>query len=320
MSDPAPIVSIGLPVYNGEAFLRPALEAILAQTFGDFEVVISDNCSTDATPDICRDYAERDPRIRYYRNDTNVGPCLNFNRTLDLARGEFFAWAAHDDRMEPAFLERCLEVLRADPDLVLCQSLVRIIDEQDNEITVYDSALTHAGSTRVSQRFRSLILVFHVCTEMFGLMRPEALRKTRRLSADYHGCDRAMLAELALVGRFAHIPEPLFNNREHSKRDVRAARPTARADHGDAAPARRVPMNTWRLYSDYFHAVRTHVDSAGDRWRCYGWMLAWWFVNWNSLRVGAELIAQVFPPFYDFAKRVKHRLVAPVHPTVHQKK
>ncbi len=320
MSDPAPIVTIGLPVYNGEPFLRQALDAILAQSFDGFEVVVSDNCSTDQTPDICREYAARDPRIRYYRNDTNIGPCLNFDRTLELARGEFFAWTAHDDRMEPTFLERCLEVLRADPDLVLCQSLVRIIDEQDRQITVYDSALTHAGSPQPSQRFRSLILVFHVCTEMFGLMRPEALRKTRRLSANYHGCDRAMLAELALVGRFAQISEPLFNNREHRRRDVRTARPTAPAAPGEAAPPRRVPMNTWRLYSDYLRAVRTHVDSAAERRRCYGWMLVWWFVNWNSLRIGAELIAQVFPPFYDFAKRVKHRFVAPVHPTVHQKK
>ena len=120
MTQPTPRVSIGLPVYNGERFLARAIDSLLAQDFVDFELVISDNASTDGTGEISRDYAARDPRIRYHRNERNIGAVGNFNRTLDLASGEYFKWAAHDDWCAPQFLGRCVEVLDDDPSTVLC--------------------------------------------------------------------------------------------------------------------------------------------------------------------------------------------------------
>ena len=96
----APAVSIGMPVYNGEKYIREALDSLLAQTFENFELIISDNCSTDGTSHICKEYTSRDSRIRYIRQDTNIGPIANFEFVLQEARGEFFMWAACDDYLE----------------------------------------------------------------------------------------------------------------------------------------------------------------------------------------------------------------------------
>lgn len=112
--DVAPRVSIGLPVYNGQQYLRQALDSLLAQTFHTFEVIISDNASNDATPEICRDYAACDPRIRYVRHDVNRGAAWNFNYVFGLARGVYFKWHAHDDMLEPTFLEQCVTILDHD--------------------------------------------------------------------------------------------------------------------------------------------------------------------------------------------------------------
>ncbi len=309
-----PKVSIALPVYNGENYVADALDSILAQSFEDFEVVISDNASTDATQTICQDYAARDPRISYHRNPHDIGPCLNFNRTLELARGRYFKWAAHDDLLDPTFVARCVEVLDADPEVILVHSLTRIINDQGEELAIYDSQLGGAASSRQSARFAALVLSQHICTDMFGLFRADALRRSRRLEGNYHGCDRAMLGELALIGRFAHIPEPLFFNREHGARYVRAVKPSERVEHHHESAQRTIAMNTWRLYSDYWAAVRKHGDGAANTLRCAGHLMTWWLVSWNSLRIGTELIAQVFPGFYDLAKGIKNRYVRPAHP------
>jgi glycosyltransferase involved in cell wall biosynthesis len=115
-----PRVSIGLPVYNGENYLAETLDSILAQTFTDFEVIISDNASTDRTETICRQYAAQDRRIRYLRNTSNLGAAKNYNRVFELSQGEYFKWNGHDDPLAPVFLERCVAVLDRHPGVVLC--------------------------------------------------------------------------------------------------------------------------------------------------------------------------------------------------------
>ena len=106
-----PRVSIGMPVFNGENYLAEALDSLLTQTFSDFELIISDNASTDKTEEICRAYAVRDQRIRYFRNQENLGASRNYNRVFELSSGEYFKWAAHDDLCAPEFLGRCVDVL-----------------------------------------------------------------------------------------------------------------------------------------------------------------------------------------------------------------
>jgi glycosyltransferase involved in cell wall biosynthesis len=114
-----PKVSIGMPVYNGENFIVESLDALFAQTFTDFELIICDNASTDRTGEICREYAARDARIRYCRNETNIGASANYNLTFELARGDYFKWAAHDDICAPTYVERCVEALDRDPGVAL---------------------------------------------------------------------------------------------------------------------------------------------------------------------------------------------------------
>src|SRR3990172_5433048 len=129
-----PVVSIGLPVYNGENYIEKAINSILSQTFKDFELIISDNASTDNTMDICKILSAKDRRIRYYRNEINRGAAWNFNRVFQLARGKYFQWACHDDVWIPTLLERYVEVLDQMPKVVLCYTKTTYIDEHGMRI------------------------------------------------------------------------------------------------------------------------------------------------------------------------------------------
>ena len=134
MNENSARISIGLPVYNGELFLKEAIDAVLNQTFRDFELIISDNASTDRTAQICRDYAANDSRIRYYRNETNIGANPNFRRVFALSSTEYFKWVSHDDLQTLDFLEKTVAIMEQDPDIVLCYPRVRVIDEAGNTI------------------------------------------------------------------------------------------------------------------------------------------------------------------------------------------
>ena len=128
-----PTVSIGLPVYNGGNYIRDVLDSILSN-FNDFELIISDNASTDNTRAICRSYAEKDSRIRYHRNEENLGAAWNFNQVFHLARGKYFQWACHDDVWTSTLLERYVQVLDQMSDVVLCYSKTAYIDEHGKPI------------------------------------------------------------------------------------------------------------------------------------------------------------------------------------------
>jgi glycosyltransferase involved in cell wall biosynthesis len=232
MSEP-PKVSVGLPVYNGSRFLAESIEAIRAQSYENFELIVSDNCSTDDTAEIAREYAALDPRIRYVRNDRNLGAAANFNRTFELARGEYFKWAADDDLCTPDFLERCVGVLENDPSVILVHPLTELINP-DGSVVQYDperDAYVDSNGKRWRwkesrpeelsvpdpiDRFEHLLLKVVGCTEVFGLIRASFLRRTS-LIGPYYGSDKVLLAELALLGRFEHIAEPLFRRRCHPR-------------------------------------------------------------------------------------------------------
>src|SRR6185369_14895611 len=216
-----PRVSIGMPVFNGEAFLQDAVESLLTQTFSDFELVIVDNASTDRTPDICRAFVERDTRVRYHRNPKNIGGGPNFNRAFELANGApYFKWAAHDDRHAPEFLAECVAVLDRRPDVILCHSDIEHIDATGRVFASHDAELPAIGDERPWMRFRNLIISRHFCMDMFGVIRRAALAKTPRI-ASYVGSDRPMLAELGLMGRFYRVPRVLFQMRDHDSRSIK---------------------------------------------------------------------------------------------------
>jgi len=224
----SPKVSIGLPVYNGAAYLRAALDSLLAQTFTDFELVISDNASTDETEAICREYAADDARIRYERSPENVGCIGNFNRSFELCRGEYFKWAACDDLCAPTFLERLVEVLDTRPDVLWCHSGTLMIDPKDRILphqgvpagTNVDEVMQRPYvrtvkpgfprmSQRASRRLYDIMVGSPACHDIYGLIRRAALEQTR-LNLPLYGSEKILLAELALRGGYHQIDELLF--------------------------------------------------------------------------------------------------------------
>lgn len=206
----SPRLSIGLPVYNGESFLKAALDSILNQTYKDFELIISDNGSTDKTEDICRSYMLEDQRIRYYRNNNNLGAAWNFNRVFSLSNGQYFKWAAHDDVCANEFLERCVDVLERDLGVIVCFSKTMQIDEQGNIEKKRDHIdLPNLSSSRSDKRFHDIIINRHGCESVFGVIRTSVLRKTP-LIGNYIASDRVLLALLSIYGRFYELPEYLF--------------------------------------------------------------------------------------------------------------
>ena len=281
-SSRAPRVSIGLPVHNGANFVSQAIGSILAQTYTDFDLIISDNASTDRTEVICREYAASDPRIRYYRNDRNLGAAANFNLTFELATGEYFKWAAHDDMLAPEYLERCVAALDGHPDAVLCQTLVQQIGEFDEFLSIFDTSAAGADSSWPSERFAASTLTFHHAIDVFGVIRAEVLVKTP-LHLPYAGSDKALLAELALAGPFTYVREPLFIHRDHRARFVQKIlrdRDETLEWYGASGSAKQV-WSWWLLYRSLFNIVPRRVADRRERLRCYGHLVRWLTIDRN---------------------------------------
>jgi glycosyltransferase involved in cell wall biosynthesis len=137
-------VTIGVPVYNGEDYLALALDSLLSQTYANVRVIISDNCSTDHTADICREYAARDRRVELLQQPENVGMLRNFNYLLERADTPFFLWASHDDLWSENYVERLRAALTDAPDAVLACGDVQEVNEEGEE-TVHRS---QRGNTR----------------------------------------------------------------------------------------------------------------------------------------------------------------------------
>jgi glycosyltransferase involved in cell wall biosynthesis len=272
-----PLVSIGMPVYNGRAYMREAIESLLAQTLRDFELIISDNASTDQTPDICQEYAARDDRVRVVRQPHNIGAAPNFNAIMPHATGRYFRWHAHDDKCAPEYLERCVDVLEADPEVVLAYPQTMLIDSGGTQIQL-DPFILLADDPSPAERFRET-LRGHGCYEVFGLIRMDRLRQTRLIGNYAHG-DGVLLAELALRGRLREIGEPLFLSRSHADHSMAMVLDYhAYAAWFDPKNAGRLVFPCWRILREYLRAVNRAPIGFAQRRRCYrviaGWCLEW---------------------------------------------
>ncbi len=171
-----PMLTVGMPVYNADHFLAKSLDSILGQTFTDFELLISDNASTDSTEATCREYANRDQRIRYFRNEKNMGAGWNFRRVYALATGKYYKQAAHDDFCEPTFFEICINALEHDTSLTVAYPKTRVVDANGDFIEDYE-CLMRTDSEDPIVRFTDLLLVGHRCYQIFGIHRMSTLRK-----------------------------------------------------------------------------------------------------------------------------------------------
>jgi glycosyltransferase involved in cell wall biosynthesis len=167
-----PKVSIGMPVFNGEKFIREALDSLLAQTFTDFELIISDNASTDATETICREYEVRDERVRYVRQVENLGAAANFQFVLDEGRGEYFMWAAHDDYRSVDCIEYYLDKIGSAGGVF---STYAAVNRKNGLKTIVHIPILSTGQTRKE----SLRIFFsnHITSLIYGLFRLEVARE-----------------------------------------------------------------------------------------------------------------------------------------------
>lgn len=303
---PAPLVSIGIPVRNGQRYLGAALDSLLTQTLSDLEIVVCDNNSSDDTQAICLEYQARDPRVRYFRNECDLGPAGNHNRCFAHSRGKYFKWHAHDDLCAPTFLEKCVAVLERDPSVVNCHSHTCVVDENGDFLRDYDFRVP-TDSPVASRRFGALINVKHrqhVGYEIFGVWRRSQLAETPLEKADAHG-DRILLVRMTLRGRFYEVPEPLFLSRAHSRQSmkVKAYRgrlsrwigsgPMPPAEWWDASKTGKIVFPEWNLLAEYWAAIG-EVDSlrTEDRNRCRLWVGAWILRNWYKLARDLVLAAE----------------------------
>lgn len=289
-----------MPVRNGQRFIRKAIDSLLAQTFTDFELIICDNSSTDQTEAICREYAARDPRIRYFRNEHNLGPAGNHNKCFNLSRGEYFRWHAHDDMVEPTYLQKCIDLLDSDRSVVVAYPKTIIVDENEKFLEDYHFRPA-TDAPRASTRFAELVLINHRkhrAVEIFGLMRSSALLSTP-LEGAYARGDSVLLVRLALLGRFIELPDPLFLSRSHSSQSMQAipanvkkqgqqrtwlsrllgTGPLPPPEWWDETRKGKLNFPEWNLFKEYWISIRRAPLPFGERVRCYGVMMKWLVLN-----------------------------------------
>lgn len=281
-----PRVSIGLPVYNGENFVADAIASVLAQSFSDWELIISDNASTDRTVEICQAYAEDDSRIRVIAAKENLGAAWNFNHVFEQSSGEYFRWLSHDDYLGTECIGSCVKTLDEDASYILCATATAVINadgyqvldaatgESDlafQQLTTESEAnrIRLSRSTRPSQRYAGILLYSRRCYEVYGLIRRSAMRQTQ-LHPSYCGGEKVWLAEVALMGRIVELPQTQFYCRWHDARFTANNSTVEQAEH--MAPGRKSRFalpHQYRSALGYFQLLFTKRISFAERVACF---------------------------------------------------
>jgi len=206
----SPLVSIGVPVFNEAAHLAMTLDSLLAQDYSNIEIVICDNASTDATPDICANAAGSDPRVRVLRATENQGATANFQRCLDEAHGSLFMWAGGHDLWSASYVSQCIAALDAHHGAVVAVPESNWIDESGQ---VYGSRASILDTRDMPPLARLLTLLWANMHPMYGLIRIDKLRACGPLP-NYPGADLVLLARLVLEGDFVPAPAALWSRRQ----------------------------------------------------------------------------------------------------------
>lgn len=286
--EPEPLLTIGLPVYNGEQFLAKALDSYLAQTFTNFRILISDNASTDRTEEIGREYARKEKRIRYHRNERNMGAGWNFLRVYEMATGKYYKQAAHDDFCEPEFLAECIGALESDPEIVAAFTKTRVVDAEGRLLEDYECPLRIDSEDPVV-RFADLTLVSHRCFHVFGVHRLSALRRLPPMGSFPHA-DGVLLVQLGLLGKFHESERRLFVSTKHGGQSMwtvsgrsrsRMFRLTTRVERlpaqgwWDPSREKAITLPEWNILYQYLQAVRHIPLSTMQKARALGVLVQW---------------------------------------------
>ncbi len=277
-----PLISIGLPVYNGAATLDRALQCHLAQDEPDLEIVVVDNASTDATAKIALSYADADQRVRYVRNERNLGLVGNFARALHLSSGPYFKWATHDDWIDSTYLSTTLAALRATPNAVLACTGVAVHDGTGRVVERWQPADWMTDPSALRRGHRQL-WDRDETHQMFGLIRRDPLVRIGGMQG-YLGAARVMLLELALAGPFLQLPGCAY----HYTVDESARAGRSYSVYNDPSNAGQLPLRTWRLTRHQLAAVGRHGLPLHERSAMRGDVLLR-AVGQDGRRLAAEL-------------------------------
>lgn len=284
-------VSVGIPVYNAEKYLEPCLQSYLAQTFDAFEVIISDNGSTDRTEAICRAFAAKSPRIRYHRQEKNMGAGWNYNEVLRLARGPYFKWGAYDDMISPGHLAECVAALEANPRDVLAYGLTVVIDAEGKETERFPDPM-RITQDRPSARFREYLYKVQMTNAVYGVIRKDKLLSTGGLP-QYVSGDMVLLAELALLGTFRELPGVLFYRRVHGEAYVSNKTWSQRATWFDPRNKGKLVLPTWTHLVKYLELIKRTPMPFGEKILCYGIFARWQRYQAASLWMEAKVWLRV---------------------------
>jgi glycosyltransferase involved in cell wall biosynthesis len=306
MSKDQPGISVGMPVYNGGRYLRLAIESVLAQSYGDFELIISDNASTDETEDTCREYAARDSRIVYLRNATNIGAAGNYNQLFHRSRAEYFRWFNADDLSSLRLHEECLAALKAHPGASMAYGKTALIDSDGLVTGPYEDRL-NLQQDSAAERFFEFLRVVGQTNAIYGLMRRSALSATALMgSGKFPAADTVLMAELALQGKIVEVPETLFFRRMHkgasswdrSATDVqqsfwlgssgRFVMPTLKRMNALMAAIDRAPASAAEKRRMKRHVMRRMVWDRAAISRELWWALRGWFSPQQPMHRAAD--------------------------------
>lgn len=270
-----------MPTYNGEATIASAIEALLAQSFGDFELVVGDNASTDGTAEVAMRYAQADPRVRVVRRASNLGANANYSLLVREARGEYFKWASSNDWCAPTFLERCVEVLDARPEVVVAYPKTRLFVESLADATDYEDRLD-LEEDDPSARFLRVRSTMQLSNAMNGLIRLSALRRTRLMPA-YRSADMVMTGHLALLGKFVEVPEYLFYRRMSPEAATRLRSDEDVTRHFHPGQGAESLFQTWKIQFGWSSTLVAAPITATEKLRLLPWLLRGWYWERRAL-------------------------------------
>lgn len=268
-----PLVSFGVPVYQGENYLDWTLDAIRTQSYRNLEILVSDNASTDGTAGVVDEHSS-DPRVRLITQTENVGAAENYNVVFRESNGKYFVWNAHDDFFSSDFVEAAVDALEANPEAVVAIGAPFWVDEDGEKIGPIPVP-EGIDSTAPAKRFAAAAKGAPAAL-VFGLYRSRDLARSH-LHQPFTGSDRNLVAEMMLYGSAVYAGASEFYLREHEGRSVRRlhAQEKRRFSHSREswyAPSRdgRIVFPSWRRVGAYLAAVGRAPLSVQDRVRCFG--------------------------------------------------
>jgi len=294
--DLQPLVSIGIPVYNGERCIRQALDALRAQTYENLELVISDNASTDTTGEICREYQAKDRRIKYFRNPVNVGLYENFRRVVTLSTGEYFMWAAADDLKPPRAVEHCVQAMLRNKRAVTAHGSILIRTADGKESAEYPNEIPLADPS-AAVRIRNFTYGLRHHGMLFCLHKRVALLQARL--GNHIGQDYLLCLQMCLLGPIEYTPVPVIIYQERgitpSTNPMYREVPITVSHLLTANKIYRRKCWTVLLLGCYYLATRRQVP---------------WSERWNA--IGAHVIAFGWLYRSRFPREILYQLFEPV--------